>query len=71
MPAMIIGSPLTLGNDTTLESRVNQMIKLQQQVTGLLLTHSSKIANVTNASDDGNAGILLTVLLLFTNSEMP
>jgi hypothetical protein len=51
IPAMIIGSPLTLGNDTSIESDLGFIGNWTS------VNSFNKIANVTNANDNGNPGI--------------
>ena len=58
IPALIIGSPLVLGNDTTLESRVTDD-DAAQAGNWANVNSFNAIANVTNAFDDGNAGITI------------
>jgi hypothetical protein len=57
VPAMIIGSPIVLGNDTTIESRVNPLGVDNGNWTSV--NSFNHVANVTNASDDGNPGITI------------
>ena len=52
IPALIIGSPLVLGNDTTLESRVTDD-DAAQAGNWANVNSFNAIANVTNAFDDG------------------
>jgi hypothetical protein len=52
IPAMIIGSPLTLGNDTSIESQ-----GLSSTGNWTSVNTFNKIANVTVAVDNGNPGI--------------
>jgi hypothetical protein len=56
VPAMIIGSPIVLGNDTSLESGTSYgALSLNGNWTNV--NSFNHIANVTNAYDNNNAGI--------------
>jgi len=57
IPAMIIGSPLLMGNDTTLESRADGQGGASLNGNWTNVNSFNHIANVTNAYDDGNPGL--------------